>query len=215
MNPIPPTRAIEIAMRDSVTVSMAALMSGIRRVIRRVSLVLTSAFAGRIEDSPGTSRTSSKVRASRRLSKASIFALYRPGPYVSTIAGRCAQGRRAGPFGHANRRPVNRQGQRRMIRRYLDLAPRIDPSAWIASSAHVIGDVEIGAESSIWYGTVVRGDVFPIRIGARTNVQDHCVLHVTHERYATVLHDDITIGHRVVLHGCTVESGALVGIGAI
>ena len=81
-----------------------------------------------------------------------------------------------------------------MIRRYLDLAPRIDPSAWIASSAHVIGDVEIGAGSSIWYGTVVRGDVFPIRIGARTNVQDHCVLHVTHERYATVLHDDITIG---------------------
>jgi len=102
-----------------------------------------------------------------------------------------------------------------MIRPYLDLTPRIDPSAWIASSADVIGDVEIGAESSIWYGTVVRGDVFPIRIGARTNVQDHCVLHVTHERYATVLHDDITIGHRVVLHGCTVESGALVGIGAI
>src|SRR5205085_3227980 len=103
----------------------------------------------------------------------------------------------------------------RMIRPYLDLTPGIDPSAWIASSADVIGDVEIGAESSIWYGTVVRGDVFPIRIGARTNVQDHCVLHVTHERYATVLHDDITIGHRVVLHGCTVESGALVSIGAI
>lgn len=102
-----------------------------------------------------------------------------------------------------------------MIRPYLDLSPRIASSAWIAPSADVVGDVEIGADSSIWYQCVVRGDVFPIRIGARTNVQDHCVLHVTHDRYATVLHDDVTIGHRVVLHGCTVESGALVGIGAV
>lgn len=102
-----------------------------------------------------------------------------------------------------------------MIARYLNLAPRVDPTAWVAPSADVVGDVAIGAESSIWYGTVVRGDVFPIRIGARTNVQDHCVLHVTHDRHACVLHDDITIGHRVVLHGCTVESGALVGIGAV
>ncbi len=102
-----------------------------------------------------------------------------------------------------------------MIRPYLDRTPRIATSAWVAPSADVIGDVEIGEGSSVWYGSVVRGDVFPIRIGARTNVQDHCVLHVTHDKYATVLHDDITIGHRVVLHGCTVESGALVGIGAI
>ncbi|HXC51696.1 MAG TPA: gamma carbonic anhydrase family protein [Candidatus Limnocylindrales bacterium] len=102
-----------------------------------------------------------------------------------------------------------------MIRSYLQTTPRIDPTAWIAPSADVVGDVEIGPGSSVWYGTVVRGDVFPIRIGARTNIQDHSVLHVTHERYATVLHDDITIGHRVVLHGCTIESGALVGIGAI
>lgn len=102
-----------------------------------------------------------------------------------------------------------------MIRRYLSTSPRIDSSAWVAGSADVIGDVEIGAGSSIWYGCVVRGDVFPIRIGARTNVQDMSVLHVTHDRYATVLGDDVTIGHRVVLHGCTVEDGALVGIGAI
>jgi carbonic anhydrase/acetyltransferase-like protein (isoleucine patch superfamily) len=102
-----------------------------------------------------------------------------------------------------------------MIRPYLDQRPRVAPSAWVAPSADVIGDVEIGEGSSVWYGCVVRGDVFPIRIGARTNVQDHCVLHVTHDKYATVLHDDVTIGHRVVLHGCTVESGALVGIGAI
>jgi carbonic anhydrase/acetyltransferase-like protein (isoleucine patch superfamily) len=102
-----------------------------------------------------------------------------------------------------------------MIRSYLDKHPRLAPGAWVAPSADVIGDVEIGEDSSVWYGCVVRGDVFPIRIGARTNVQDHCVLHVTHDKYATVLHDDVTIGHRVVLHGCTIESGALVGIGAI
>jgi carbonic anhydrase/acetyltransferase-like protein (isoleucine patch superfamily) len=102
-----------------------------------------------------------------------------------------------------------------MIRPYLQQFPRIASTAWVAPSADVIGDVEIGDQSSVWYGCVVRGDVFPIRIGARTNVQDHCVLHVTHDKYATVLHDDVTIGHRVVLHGCTVESGALVGIGAI
>ncbi len=102
-----------------------------------------------------------------------------------------------------------------MIARYLDQTPRLDPTSWVAPSADVVGDVVIGPDSSIWYGTIVRGDVFPIRIGSRTNVQDQCVLHVTHERHACVLHDDITIGHRVVLHGCTVESGALVGIGAI
>lgn len=102
-----------------------------------------------------------------------------------------------------------------MIRSYLSQRPRLAPGAWVAPSADVIGDVEMGEDSSVWYSSVVRGDVFPIRIGARTNVQDHCVLHVTHDKYATVLHDDITIGHRVVLHGCTVESGALVGIGAI
>jgi carbonic anhydrase/acetyltransferase-like protein (isoleucine patch superfamily) len=102
-----------------------------------------------------------------------------------------------------------------MIRGYLGKHPRLAPGAWVAPSADVIGDVEIGEDSSVWYGCVVRGDVYPIRIGARTNVQDHCVLHVTHDKYSTVLHDDVTIGHRVVLHGCTVESGALVGIGAI
>lgn len=102
-----------------------------------------------------------------------------------------------------------------MIRAFLEHRPRLATSAWVAESADVIGDVEIGADSSVWYGSVVRGDVFPIRIGARTNVQDHCVLHVTHDRFATVLCDDVTIGHRVVLHGCTIHSRALVGIGAV
>lgn len=102
-----------------------------------------------------------------------------------------------------------------MIRSYLDTSPLLAPSAWVAPSAEVIGDVQIGEESSVWFQCVVRGDVFPIRIGARTNIQDHSVLHVTHDRYATVLEDDVTVGHRVVLHGCTIESGALIGIGAI
>jgi len=102
-----------------------------------------------------------------------------------------------------------------VLRSYKSSLPRIEASAWIAPSADVIGDVVVGAESSIWYGCVVRGDIFPIRIGVRTNVQDLTTIHVTHGRYATILHDDVTIGHRVVLHGCTIESGALVGIGAI
>lgn len=102
-----------------------------------------------------------------------------------------------------------------MIGPYQTMFPKVDPTAWVAESAVVVGDVEIGADSSVWYGCVARGDVFPIRIGARTNVQDLTMLHVTHDKYACVLHDDVTVGHRVVLHGCTVESRALIGIGAI
>jgi carbonic anhydrase/acetyltransferase-like protein (isoleucine patch superfamily) len=81
--------------------------------------------------------------------------------------------------------------------------------------AVVVGDVEIGADSSLWFGTVVRGDVNFIRIGARTNVQDHSVLHVTGGTHPTVVGDEVTVGHRVTLHGCTVGDRALVGIGAI
>lgn len=93
--------------------------------------------------------------------------------------------------------------------------PRVDPDAWIHESAHVIGDVTIGPGSSIWFGAVVRGDVDRIHIGARTNVQDHCVIHVTSGRWPTILGDDVTIGHRAVLHGCTIGNLCLVGIGAI
>lgn len=102
-----------------------------------------------------------------------------------------------------------------MIANYKELSPRIDPRAWVAPSADVLGDVTMGPDSSVWFGSVVRGDVYHISIGARSNVQDNCVLHVTHGRYATVLEEDVTIGHRVVLHGCTVKQGALVGIGSI
>ena len=85
----------------------------------------------------------------------------------------------------------------------------------MAPTAVVVGDVEIGPDSSVWYGTVVRGDVHQVRIGARTNLQDLCVLHVTRGRYATRVGDEVTVGHRAVVHGCTVEEGALIGIGAI
>jgi carbonic anhydrase/acetyltransferase-like protein (isoleucine patch superfamily) len=78
-----------------------------------------------------------------------------------------------------------------------------------------VGDVEIGEDSSIWYGSVLRGDVEPIRIGARSNVQDGSVLHVTEDRFSCVVGDEVTIGHRAVVHGCVVGDGALVGIGAI
>lgn len=78
-----------------------------------------------------------------------------------------------------------------------------------------MGDVEIGEDSSIWYGCVLRGDVESIRIGARSNVQDGSVLHVTKGRFACVVGDEVTIGHRAVVHGCVIGDGALVGIGAI
>src|SRR3954454_4654194 len=97
---------------------------------------------------------------------------------------------------------------------FKDQTPRIHPTAFIADSAEVIGDVEIGEESSVWFGSVVRGDVNYIRIGARTNIQDCTVIHVDSGTHPTILEDEITVGHRATLHGCYVESGCLIGIGA-
>jgi carbonic anhydrase/acetyltransferase-like protein (isoleucine patch superfamily) len=102
-----------------------------------------------------------------------------------------------------------------LIRAWGGKAPRLADSVWVAEDAVVIGDVEIGPESSIWFGAVVRGDVNHIRIGARTNVQDHAVLHVTGGTHPTVVGDDVTLGHRVTLHGCTVKDRCLIGIGAV
>jgi carbonic anhydrase/acetyltransferase-like protein (isoleucine patch superfamily) len=93
--------------------------------------------------------------------------------------------------------------------------PRIDPSVFLASSCVVVGDVEVGPGSSIWFGAVVRGDVNFIRIGARTNIQDQAVVHVTGGTHPTVIGDDVTVGHQAVLHGCTVKDRCLIGIGAI
>ncbi len=102
-----------------------------------------------------------------------------------------------------------------IIRPFEDRAPRLHAGVFVAEDAVVIGDVEIGADSSLWYGTVVRGDVNAVRIGARTNLQDQTVVHVTSKTHPTFVGDDVTVGHRVVLHGCTVHDRCLVGIGAI
>jgi carbonic anhydrase/acetyltransferase-like protein (isoleucine patch superfamily) len=94
-------------------------------------------------------------------------------------------------------------------------SPHIDSSALIVPTATVIGDVTIGAESSVWFQVVVRGDVNYIRIGARTNIQDGTVIHVTNQTHPTLIGDEVTVGHNVTLHGCTIGDRCLVGIGAI
>ncbi len=101
-----------------------------------------------------------------------------------------------------------------MIRAYKGIRPSLGPRAWVDPSAQVIGDVELGADASVWMASVVRGDVNRIRIGARTSVQDACVLHVT-AQHPTTLAEDVTVGHSVTLHGCTIERLCLIGIGAI
>lgn len=102
-----------------------------------------------------------------------------------------------------------------MLRSYKGITPTIAPGAYIEETAVVIGDVVIGSASSVWFNAVIRGDVHSIRIGHRTNIQDLSLLHVTHDTYALTLGDDITIGHHVVLHGCTIRNRVLVGMGAI
>ncbi len=97
---------------------------------------------------------------------------------------------------------------------YNAVVPRLGARVFLAPSAHLAGDVEVGDDASFWFHTVARGDVHWIRIGARTNVQDGAVLHVTHERHPLTLGAGVVVGHQAVLHGCTVEDGALVGIGA-
>jgi carbonic anhydrase/acetyltransferase-like protein (isoleucine patch superfamily) len=102
-----------------------------------------------------------------------------------------------------------------IVRPYQGKAPRLADGVWLADDAVVVGDVALGPSVSLWYGVVVRGDVNVVRIGARTNVQDLTVVHVTSGTHPTTVGEDVTIGHRVVLHGCTVGDRALVGIGAI
>lgn len=92
--------------------------------------------------------------------------------------------------------------------------PRIAPDAFVAPTATVIGDVEIGPAASVWYGCVVRGDVCHIRIGARTNLQDGTIVHVTHTGIPALIGDEVMVGHRCVIHACTVEDRAFVGMAA-
>ncbi len=101
------------------------------------------------------------------------------------------------------------------IQPYRGVFPTLGADVFVADTARVIGDVHLGAGTSVWYGTVVRGDVFHIRVGARVNLQDLTVVHVTTGRHATVIEDDVTVGHRAIIHGATVRRGALIGMGAI
>ena len=98
-----------------------------------------------------------------------------------------------------------------MIYNYKNFKPKIKKSAWIAPSADIIGKVKIGKDSSVWYGCVIRGDVDKVIIGKRTNIQDLSVIHVHHDQ-PTVLGDDVTIGHQVMLHGCEIGNGSLIGM---
>ncbi len=102
-----------------------------------------------------------------------------------------------------------------MIKTYENLTPKIHETAFIAEDALIIGDVEIGEQASVWYGSILRGDVNYIRIGNRTNIQDASIIHVSSKTHSTILEDEITLGHRVTLHGCYIETGCLIGIGAI
>lgn len=102
-----------------------------------------------------------------------------------------------------------------MIRTFQGIKPTIPTSCFIEDTAVVIGDVIMGEDCSAWFHAVIRGDVNYIRIGNRTNVQDLCMLHVTHDTHPLILGNEVTIGHHVVLHGCTIQDRVLVGMGAI
>ena len=102
-----------------------------------------------------------------------------------------------------------------MIIAFDGRVPQIDPTAWVQASAQVIGDVVIGAQSSVWFNVVIRGDVYPIHIGARTNIQDNSTVHVTGGQWSTTIGDEVTVGHGVILHGCRIADRCLIGIGAI
>lgn len=102
-----------------------------------------------------------------------------------------------------------------MIKTFDGVAPKIHETAFVAENATIIGDVEIGEDSSVWFGSVLRGDVNFIRVGTRSNIQDGSVIHVSSKTHPTILEDEVTLGHRVTLHGCHIETGCLIGIGAI
>lgn len=102
-----------------------------------------------------------------------------------------------------------------MLKSLRDKIPQVAASAFVEESAAVIGDVTIGDRSSLWFNVVVRGDVNFIRIGARTNIQDGSVVHVTHKTHPTWLGDDVTVGHNVTLHGCRIGNRCLIGMGAV
>ncbi len=102
-----------------------------------------------------------------------------------------------------------------MILPYNGRRPQIPASAYVAESADLIGDVTLGEHASVWFRAVLRGDVHSIRVGARSNVQDGSVLHGMKDKYAVIVGDEVTVGHNVTLHGCTIENLCLIGMGSI
>lgn len=102
-----------------------------------------------------------------------------------------------------------------MLKSHRGILPQVATNAFIEETAVVIGDVVIGERSSLWFNVVVRGDVNHIRIGARTNIQDGSVVHVTHKTHPTRVGDDVTVGHNVTLHGCQIGNRCLIGMGAV
>ena len=102
-----------------------------------------------------------------------------------------------------------------MNRSYKGIGPRIHETAYVSDECVIVGDVQIGEDASVWFGSVLRGDVNYIRIGARTNIQDQTIIHVSSKGLPTIVEEEVTVGHRVTLHACYVERGCLIGIGAI
>lgn len=102
-----------------------------------------------------------------------------------------------------------------MIRKFKNVIPAVNPSAYVDESAQVIGDVVIGAESSVWMNVVIRGDVNHIRIGNRTNIQDLTMVHVMRDAHPTIIGDEVTVGHSAIVHGVTIADRVLIGMGAV
>ncbi len=102
-----------------------------------------------------------------------------------------------------------------MIHSFRGITPKIHPSVFTVDSAEIIGDVTIDKDSSVWYNAVIRGDVNYVRIGERTNIQDGCLLHVRHKEFPLIIGSNVTVGHGVILHACTIKEYCLIGMGAI
>jgi carbonic anhydrase/acetyltransferase-like protein (isoleucine patch superfamily) len=102
-----------------------------------------------------------------------------------------------------------------MLRNYKEKYPKVDPTVFITENAMVVGDVEIGPGTSIWFHCVIRGDMNYIRIGSNCSIQDACILHVDKDFHPLLIGDGVVLGHRVVVHGCKIGEGSLIGIGAI
>lgn len=102
-----------------------------------------------------------------------------------------------------------------MLMSFKGIYPKLHDGVWIAPTATVIGDVEIGNDSSIWFNTVIRGDVAAVRIGRETNIQDNCILHAADQKTGVIIGNQVSVGHLTILHGCEIQDNTLVGMGSI